>query len=116
MELLLVALGGAAGSVSRYFISKKIAHQSNFILATFCINLSGAFLLGMVASSSLTGNLLLLCTDGFLAAFTTFSTFLYEGFQLFHNKKRWNAAVYIFGSLILGSLGFFLGKIFVSIW
>ncbi|MEI6602378.1 MAG: CrcB family protein [Clostridia bacterium] len=116
MELLLVAVGGAAGSVLRYFISKKIAYRSNFILATFCINLSGAFLLGIVAGIPLTGNLLLLCADGFLAAFTTFSTFLYEGFQLFHNKKRWNAVIYILGSLILGSLGFFFGEIFILIW
>jgi len=110
MELLLVGIGGALGSVSRYFISKLIAGYSNFVLATFIVNVAGAILLGVVSGIGFTGNLLLLCADGFLGSFTTFSTFMYEGFNLFQNKKKINAAIYIIGSMIIGVLGYFIGN------
>jgi len=47
--------------------------------------------------------------DGFLGAYTTFSTFMYEGFSLFKENEKLNAFTYIFASLFLGIIGFVIG-------
>ena len=109
MELILVAFGGAIGSILRYAVSKRIAGVSNFVLAIFLVNITGAILLGVVTGLRLQGNLLIFFADGILGAFTTFSTFMYEGFNLYENKKILNAVIYIFGSLLIGILGYFIG-------
>ena len=110
-EYLIVGAGGAIGSVVRYILGKKISAKSllKFPLGTFIINISGAVLLGAASSVSTTGDLYLLFAVGFLGAYTTFSTFMYEGFDLLKNKKKLNAAIYIIGSLVLGFAGFMAG-------
>ncbi|MBL4933606.1 fluoride efflux transporter CrcB [Clostridium paridis] len=117
MSYILVALGGGAGSIVRYVLGKYISEKSNkpFPLGTFIINVTGAILLGIVSSIGVNTNMLLLLADGFLGAYTTFSTFMYEGFNLFKDKEKLNAFIYISGSLILGVLGFYLGSIIATI-
>ena len=111
MEYLFVAVGGVFGSLSRFFIGQKIAEKAsaNFPVGTFVINITGAFLLGAVSFAGLSKNMYAIAGVGFLGAYTTFSTFMYEGFCLFQSNKKLNAAVYILSSLILGILGYFLG-------
>lgn len=110
-EYLIVGAGGAAGSLARYILGKKISARYFFkiSLGTFIINVSGAMLLGVVLSIGITGNLYLLFADGFLGAYTTFSTFMYESFHLFGDKKKLNAAIYVVSSLVLGFAGFAAG-------
>lgn len=112
MAYLLVGLGGAFGSLARYRLGKLISIKINsrFPFGTFVINITGAFLLGVVSSKIGNTNWYLLLADGFLGAYTTFSTFMYEGFNLFIGKEMLNAFTYIFASLILGVLGFVLGS------
>ncbi|WP_160679241.1 fluoride efflux transporter CrcB [Clostridium sp. C8-1-8] len=111
MSYLLVGIGGTFGSIARYklgnIVSKK--NKSSFPLGTFIINITGAILLGIVSSLNVSNNIYLLLADGFLGAYTTFSTFMYEGFNLFKNKKELNGFVYILGSVILGVLGYTIG-------
>lgn len=111
MEYLLVGLGGAAGSITRYSLGKYLARhsKSSLPLNTFLINISGAFLLGLLTSSYTYGSSYLLLGEGFLGAYTTFSTFMYEGFVLFKDRRYLNAILYIFLSFLLGVLGFILG-------
>lgn len=110
MDVLLVGIGGAAGSVARYKLGKLITQRSRFTFpaGTFIVNITGAILLGLVISAGTGGSIYLLLADGFLGAYTTFSTFIYEGFGLFKDKKI-NALVYIAGSLVLGVIGYFIG-------
>ena len=54
-------------------------------------------------------NVYLLLGDGFLGAYTTFSTFMYEGFNLFEGRDKLNAFSYILGTLILGIIGYAVG-------
>lgn len=115
MEYLMVAAGGALGSLTRFMIGRKIAQKvrTGFPLATFIVNITGAVLLGMVSSLGVNANIYVLWGDGFLGAYTTFSTFMYEGFNLFCDNRKLNAAVYIISSLILGIIGYLIGfKIF----
>jgi CrcB protein len=106
-EYLIVGVGGALGSVTRYILGKQISARSSskFPLGTFIINISGALLLGIVISMGISGNQYLLFVDGFLGAYTTFSTFMYEGFRLFAKKDKLNALTYIIGSIVLGFSG-----------
>ena len=111
MDLMLVGIGGFLGGLSRFQLGQVLCRKagSAFPVATFFINLSGAFLLGVLSGSGPSRQLYLILGDGFLGAYTTFSTFMYEGFCLFEGRRTLNAAVYILSSLILGVLGFMLG-------
>ena len=111
MGFLLIASGGALGSIARFMIGRRIAEKrsTNFPLGTFLVNIAGAFLLGLLCSVEPDRNMYLLIGEGFLGSFTTFSTFMYEGFNLFQDNEKLNAAVYIFGSLLFGMTGFFVG-------
>lgn len=111
MEYLLVGLGGTFGSLARYSLGKYISQKSTWVfpIGTFLINITGAILLGVVSSRDLNSNYYLFLAEGFLGAYTTFSTFMYEGFNLFQDKKKRNAFVYILSSLFLGVIGFYIG-------
>jgi len=90
MELLLVGIGGSLGSLVRYILGKRIAekYSTTFPVGTFIINISGAFLLGIVSALEPGRSASLLIADGFLGAYTTFSTFMYEGFNLFEENEN----------------------------
>ncbi len=111
MKLLLIALGGALGSLTRYTLGKKITEKTmgNFPAGTFIINITGAILLGIVSSINTDVYRYALLGDGFLGAYTTFSTFMYEGVNLFQNSEKKNACIYIILSFILGVFGYILG-------
>lgn len=111
MEMVLIGIGGAAGSIIRYQIGKIIAQKrdSHFPWGTFAINISGAVLLGLVTGLDPGRNASLLIAEGFLGAYTTFSTFMVEGFHLFRENEKKNAFVYIACTLVLGIIGYAAG-------
>jgi CrcB protein len=111
MEYFVVGFGGMLGSITRYMLGKWISERVNtiFPIGTLLINISGAFLLGIVITIYTDGNLYLLLAEGYLGAFTTFSTFMYEGFNLFQENERKNALLYVLGTLFIGILGFIIG-------
>ena len=111
MEYLMVAAGGAFGSLARFVIGRRIAEKAGagFPWGTFFINIMGAILLGIVSVLALGGNLYILVGEGFLGAYTTFSTFMYEGFNLIQENEKMNACIYILGSIILGLIGYAFG-------
>lgn len=111
MKLLLVAIGGALGSYARYALGKKIAEKTmgRFPAGTFIINITGAVLLGVVSSINTDVYAYALIGDGFLGAYTTFSTFMYEGVNLIQNNEKRNACIYITVSFVLGVLGYIAG-------
>lgn len=111
MVYLFVGIGGACGSIARYQLGKIISEKSKarFPWGTFIINITGALLLGIVSSVGTSAGLSHLLADGFLGAYTTFSTFMYEGFNLFQGREKLNAFIYILGSLIIGVIGYAFG-------
>lgn len=111
MEYILVGLGGTLGGITRYALGKAISKRSKsgFPLGTFIINISGAFLLGLLNGTQTGVTVSLLLGDGFIGAYTTFSTFMYEGVNLFQDREKLNACIYIIGSLFLGISGFVFG-------
>jgi fluoride exporter len=113
MDVLYVGFGGALGSLARYQIGRQIGSRSRstFPVSTLLINITGAILLGLVTGYGLQGRAYLLAAEGFLGAYTTFSTFMYEGFNLYKGDEKKNARVYIIGTMITGMAGYLAGWI-----
>jgi CrcB protein len=107
LNCLVVGLGGFLGSVCRYLIGLlPIAEGSGFPFKTLCINVFGAFAIGLIAFSAPGGKawdptLVLLLKVGICGGFTTFSTFALETFTLLQ-KDAWMAAGYLALSALLG--------------
>ena len=103
-NILLVALGGAMGSVCRYLISKMIT--SAFPWGTFSVNIIGSLLIGLLVGLSsretISPEMKLLLVTGFCGGFTTFSTFANESFAML-------AALYIGASVMVGIIAVWLG-------
>lgn len=118
MGYILVGAGGVFGSITRYALGKYISQhtKSKFPSGTFIINITGAFLLGVLTGAQTSKTLYLFLGDGFLGAYTTFSTFMYEDFNLFQNREKLNAFIYILGSLFIGIVGFAIGLQVGKIW
>ena len=106
-----MGIGGALGSLARYRLGKMIAQKagSRYPVNTFVVNISGAILLGFLTGFDAGENIGLLLADGFLGAYTTFSTFMYEGFHMFYKNEKKNALVYILAALTLGIIGYIVG-------
>ncbi|WP_353948649.1 fluoride efflux transporter CrcB [Sporolactobacillus sp. Y61] len=107
----LVALGAGFGVLARVLVTQWIMRKwtFSFPLATFLINLSGSFLLGLVTGSAIRPDLALLLGTGFLGAYTTFSTFNVENIELIRRRKIKTMMTYAGGSLCSGILAAFLG-------
>ncbi len=122
-KILAVACGGACGAVARYLINISPLAQmfGKFPFHTFLINVGGSFLIGfllVIFTDKLSANetLRLALTVGFLGAFTTFSTFELEIFELIRERFFVTAFFYMSLSIVIGfagiGAGVWLGKKF----
>ena len=111
VNLLIVGTGGFFGAIARYSFSQFInkQHSTGLPLATLIINLAGSFLLGLMFGLEIAGHALLLLGTGFMGAFTTFSTFTFEGTQLLKGKRQRVSLLYIVFSCTGGIAFAFLG-------
>ena len=111
-QATLVALGGAIGAVLRFGIG-NIIESSEFPLSTILVNVSGSFILGMLAVMAINNGyseeLMLFFGTGLLGAFTTMSTFSLETLTLVKNNNYTLALVYACISFILCILFAFVG-------
>ena len=84
----VVAVGGAIGSVARYFVSTiQSPAVDRFPYAIFIVNISGGFLMGvltelMALKFSVSPEVRAFLTTGILGGYTTFSTFSLESAML----------------------------------
>ena len=113
-QILIVGMGGAAGSMLRYIVSLATARFNNgpWPVATFIVNITGCFLIGLLVarfSPAQDQQLRLLLITGFCGGYTTFSAFSYENIQLLSNGQALTAAGYIFASVIVGIAAVWLG-------
>lgn len=113
---MLVALGGAVGSICRYLVAKYLC--SSFPLGTFTVNLVGALLIGilvgMMNKGVLSLEMKLLFVTGFCGSFTTFSTFASETLTMLKAGDVLLTALYAGGSVALGILAVYLGTLIIS--
>jgi CrcB protein len=122
--MLLLMLGGAAGTYLRYWVSKWFnAHPwgQAFPIGTLFINVSGSFLLAVAAMIILERlppehqGWYLLVGTGFCGGYTTFSTFEWETFELIRDASWWYALINVFASVLAGFLGVLLGVMLVGL-
>ena len=120
MTLILVAIGGAFGALSRYGLERILSTiVGPTFWTTMVINASGSFVLGVFISLSdskfePSSNLRLLIAVGFLASYTTFSTLTVTSVKQFIEGDIAHALINIIASLVVGLcaalLGLLIGK------
>ena len=118
MNLLLIAIGGALGSVARYLLSLFALRVTGslFPIGTFVVNLAGCVLFGLIAGAAeqrlpLAPSLRLFLLVGVLGGFTTFSSYAFESFQLLRDGQWLPAAINIAGQVGAGLAGVWIGYV-----
>lgn len=108
-NIVMVALGGSAGSVLRYLCQRWVYqfYPHPFPWGTLSVNIAGCFLIGVFYSISEKSSLLtpewrLLLTTGFCGGFTTFSAFAFENLTLLRSGDVTYFILYILVSVVLG--------------
>ena len=116
-ELLLVSIGSFFGGGMRFWISKMVQSYTfiAFPFGTMTVNVLGCLIIGFLSGLNWNGGGLLspsvkmLLTTGFCGGFTTFSTFMNEGYGLMMDGSYTYMMLYLFGSLALGLLAVLAG-------
>lgn len=115
MTYLAVALGGALGAMSRYWVYNSYANlDSRFPWATLTVNVLGSFLIGvafiLITERTDMGPAVRgLVTVGFMGAFTTFSTFSMDAIGLLEQGQFTSAILYVLSSVVVCIIAAWLG-------
>lgn len=116
LNCLFVGLGGFLGSVCRYLVGLiPLKDNSGFPYKTLCINILGAFVLGLISAyaaknPNVNQRMILFLKVGVCGGFTTFSTFAYESSSLFTNGKSSLGLLYILISVAGGVFAVILAE------
>lgn len=99
-----VAVLGGVGALLRFSVDWLVSLRIGFRFpyGILAVNISGAFLLGLLAGISLRGNGYLLAGVGLLGSYTTFSTWMLDTQELEAREERLGAVVNVVLSLGLG--------------
>lgn len=113
INYLLVAIGGAAGAVSRFGLSQAFGKSSSFPLTTLFINMGGSLLIGILFGMQQQGRLpekyWALLAAGLCGGFTTFSAFSMENMVLLQQHKWLLFFIYVLASVAACLLAVYLG-------
>ena len=118
---LLVGVGGAAGSLSRYGLSLGSQRLgAEWPLGTLAANILGCLFIGIIAGASGRGEAIspemrLALATGFCGGFTTMSSMIYESAELLRAGEYLHATVYAVGSFGLSLMAFFAGLLVVRL-
>ncbi len=125
MTIVLIGIGGAAGAIARYLADVAILDRFGgaFPLGILVVNLSGAFVLGLLAAlivdrGVLPADLRAPLLVGFLGAYTTFSTLMLDSWRLIEDGLPALGLLNLVGSVVLGVVavvaGLWLGRTFAG--
>ena len=116
MTLAWIAVGGAAGAVSRYLLQGWVDEFAGgrFPWGTFVINISGSFVLGLlfalaVDRAFLSPEVRVPLMVGFISAYTTFSTLMLESWRLVESGDLALAFANLVGSVVVGMIAVVAG-------
>ncbi|QND14060.1 fluoride efflux transporter CrcB [Rhizobium leguminosarum] len=106
IQALLVAVGGAIGSLLRYYVGQWALRLMGpaFPWGTLAVNIVGCFVIGVFAELiarkfNASVELRLLLITGFLGGFTTFSAFSLDAISLFERGEAVAGGIYIAASV-----------------
>lgn len=110
----VMALGGV-GAVCRLLVDRAVSARftlaSGLPVGTLAVNVSGAWLLGLLGALALPPQLALLAGTAFVGAYTTFSTWMLETQRLAEERQSRPAAANIILSVALGLAAAWLGQL-----
>jgi CrcB protein len=116
MGYLVVFLGGGIGAAMRHGINLAVARTlgTAFPYGTLLINISGSFIMGLVAAyfafkGDASQHWRLFLTTGILGGYTTFSAFSLDAALLYERGEVELAALYVLASVALSIAGLFAG-------
>jgi CrcB protein len=94
---IALAFAGGLGAVARFLVDGAVSERLGraLPLGTLAVNLTGAFMLGVVSGNFVIGT-------GFVGAYTTFSTWMLETQRLAEDGRTVAPVANVFGSLVLG--------------
>jgi len=115
-KLLLIALAGAFGTLCRYWVSGAAYSLFGRALpwGTWAVNIIGCFLFSLVwimgeERGIISPQTRTIVLTGFMGAFTTFSTYIFESGGIIDDGQWLKLALNIGGQNVLGFIGLFLG-------
>ena len=121
-KYLFIAAGGAAGSILRYWVGSTISGRvgSRFPFGTAVINLTACVVIGFTLTyfgkrADLNPAWRFLIPIGFIGAYSTFSTYEWETLSTLRSGAFFLAALYAFGSLILGLAATWCGAVLAEL-
>jgi CrcB protein len=105
------ALGGL-GAVARMLVTASTDRRaaSPFPVGTLVANLTGTFMVGVLAGAAVSGTARTLLITGLLGAFTTFSTWMLDSHRLATEGRRGLALLNIVAALTAGLLVIWVGE------
>ncbi len=117
-KILLLALAGACGTLSRYWLSGMV-HKllgADFPWGTMTVNITGCFLFGLLWVLAFERGIIpaqarIIIMVGFMSAFTTFSTYIFESSALIQDVQWVKLGLNVMGQNILGFGALYLGYI-----
>ena len=111
-----MAIAGGLGAVARFLLESWFDARASmkFPLGIFVVNVSGAFILGLLDGLALSGNVSVVAGTAAIGAYTTFSTWMLQTHRLAEDHHRATAALNIVLSVVVGfaavALGHLLGE------
>jgi CrcB protein len=107
-----VVLIGGCGAVARFLLDSAIAGRfgRDFPYGTLVVNLSGAFVLGLLTGLALSHDAALVAGTAAVGSYTTFSTWMYETQRLDEERQHRSAALNVVVSIALGVAAAALGR------
>ncbi len=117
-RLLIIGFGGFFGAIFRFLVTgwvQDLSRSVHFPYGTLAVNVIGSFLLGFLVRYAFLYNAFspetrLLIFIGFLGAFTTFSTFSNETFNLLADGAMTPAMMNILANMLLGLGAVWIGQ------
>jgi CrcB protein len=116
LKIALIALAGAFGTLCRYWLSGLVYDVlgRDFPWGTWAVNIFGCFLFGLVWILSeergfLSAQARILILTGFMGAFTTFSTFIFESGGILNDGQWLKLALNLGGQNLVGFMALYLG-------
>jgi fluoride exporter len=111
-----VAIVGGLGAVARFLVDLWVSSRvrARFPVGIFVVNVTGAFVLGLLDGLALSGNAMVIAGTAAIGAYTTFSTWMLDTHRLVREGQYANAALNIVLSAAIGfaavALGHLIGK------
>jgi len=121
-KYLLIALGGALGSIARYWVGSTVAGRMGirFPYGTLLVNLTACLIIGFSLTylgrrADLNPAWRFLIPVGFIGAYSTFSTYEWETLSSIRSGAFFLAALYAIGSLVLGLVAVWGGSLLADV-